>query len=56
MVAAILDPRLSPNIADYHYVIRQDLDTIAWHNPQVQGSDSPMGNGATHDLMRSLKR
>lgn len=38
-----------------HYVIGQDLDIIAWDNPQVQGSYSPMENGATHDLMRGLK-
>ena len=38
-----------------HYVIGQDLDIISWDNPQVQGSYSPMANGATHDLMRGLK-
>ncbi|WP_188758548.1 beta-galactosidase [Edaphobacter acidisoli] len=38
-----------------HYQIGQDLDVIAWDNPQVKGSYSPMENGATHDLMRGLK-
>jgi beta-galactosidase len=56
------DPRqkLTTNLMGWydlfdHYVIGQDLDVIAWDNPQVQGSYSPLENGATHDLMRGLK-
>lgn len=38
-----------------HYTVGQDLDIIAWDNPQVQGSFDPVKNGAPHDLMRGLK-
>ncbi len=38
-----------------HYTVGQDLDMIAWDNPQVQGRFDPIRNGAAHDLMRGLK-
>jgi len=38
-----------------HYTVGQDLDIIAWDNPQVQGTFDPIRNGAAHDLMRGLK-
>lgn len=38
-----------------HYTVGQDLDIIAWDNPQVSGSFDPAKNGAPHDLMRGLK-
>lgn len=38
-----------------HYTVGQDLDIIAWDNPQVSGSFHPVANGATHDLMRGIK-
>lgn len=38
-----------------HYTVAQDLDIIAWDNPQVQGSLEPVRDGAAHDLMRGLK-
>lgn len=38
-----------------HYTVGQDLDIIAWDNPQVEGRLDPVRNGAAHDLMRGLK-
>ena len=38
-----------------HYTVGQDLDVIAWDNPQVFGTFEPIKNGAIHDLMRGLK-
>lgn len=38
-----------------HYTVGQDLDIIAWDNPQVSGHFDPLRNGATHALMRGLK-
>jgi len=38
-----------------HYTVAQDLDIVAWDNPQVSGAFDPVRNGAANDLMRGLK-